>query len=93
MDFNIYNSKGNIILGPIIEFTPTFEIFLKDNLINYKYKSNVIFGDSVTFMDFGPNKHNHIIFDIIDLHCLSEKELKEILIKHFELRNEEKNDI
>lgn len=85
MDIIISHVRANMIGSPQVEFPPTFKVFLDDNLISYKYSANIEFGDSVIFSDYGPNKHKNIYCDLLELKMLSEEEIKNYLIKHFEL--------
>lgn len=85
MDIIISHVRANMIGFPQVEFPPTFKVFLDDNLISYKYSANIQFGDSVIFSDRGPNKHKNVSCNLIQLKLLSEEEIKNYLIKHFEL--------
>ena len=90
MDIIIRDVKANMLCSPRVEFPPTFQKFLYDNLISYKYSINIRFGDSVTF---SKNGHKIGSLDLIELKMLSEEEIKKYLIKYFELEGDKKDEV
>lgn len=87
MNIIIRDAKANMLCSPRIEFPPTFQKFLYDNLISYRYIIDIRFGDFVifSFSNHESNKHEDVYCDLIELKMFSEEEIKNSLIKRFEL--------